>query len=92
MGVGEDLIDNLQGLLTFRQKQRGIIAEGEAAMGKQAQRTRVGTFEGWRWKWRRQDGQRGEEEVGCSRCEGTDLHTRSYGLPRKLLTRILFFR
>ena len=34
MGVGEDLIDNLQGLLTFRQKQRGIIAEGEAAMGK----------------------------------------------------------
>jgi hypothetical protein len=34
MGVGEDFIDDLQGLLTFRQKQRGIIAEGEAAMGK----------------------------------------------------------
>ena len=41
---------------------------------------------------READGQNGEEEVGCSRCEGTKLHTRSYGLPRKVLARILFCR
>ena len=34
MGVGEDLIGDLQGLLTSRQKQRDVIKAGEAVIGK----------------------------------------------------------
>ena len=90
MGVGEDLIDNLQGLLTFRQKQRGIIAEGEAAMGKLkgpgSERSKAG-------------GGSGGGRMDNTAKKNWDAHdakvpnyTRVRRLPRTVLMRILFFR